>query len=318
MNILPVKHLNQAERDVSCDIARGIGIIFVVWGHLKSCPIHDEIYLFHMPLFFLLSGFFMSTRRSFKTFLCQKIRFLIGPFFLFYFASLIYGAIRSGNFPLDYIHSLNGRMMSPNAPLWFLLSLFEISILTYIIEKFVTVKIVKISIVLAFILIGYAMAMKGIRIHGGISQTFLCYIFFQIGYWGNQYKWGRYLSSTLFLFLIFGYILGIILNVKTDINLMLIDVTYILFFIPALCGALLVIYVSKSCAKFQYTRWLAYLGRNSLLILCTHVPVIITFYNLVDENERFGDITILLILFPISLCIGVLFKKFFPYFFKEY
>ena len=47
------------QRDKSIDIAKGIGIILVVYGHL-ACPISEEIFLFHMPLFFLLSGFLSS------------------------------------------------------------------------------------------------------------------------------------------------------------------------------------------------------------------------------------------------------------------
>lgn len=40
------------------DVARGIGIIAVVVGHVWTCgPLRDAAYSFHMPLFFLLSGF---------------------------------------------------------------------------------------------------------------------------------------------------------------------------------------------------------------------------------------------------------------------
>lgn len=39
------------------DVARGIGIIAVVIGHVwTSGPLRDAVYSFHMPLFFLLSG----------------------------------------------------------------------------------------------------------------------------------------------------------------------------------------------------------------------------------------------------------------------
>lgn len=40
------------------DVARGIGIIAVVVGHIWTRgPLRDAVYSFHMPLFFLLSGF---------------------------------------------------------------------------------------------------------------------------------------------------------------------------------------------------------------------------------------------------------------------
>ncbi len=38
------------------DIAKGIGIILVVAGHVFSGPLKNAIYLFHMPMFFMLVG----------------------------------------------------------------------------------------------------------------------------------------------------------------------------------------------------------------------------------------------------------------------
>ncbi len=320
MNTLLYRYPEPIYRDKGCDIARGIGIVLVVWGHLKSCPVHDEIFLFHMPLFFLLSGSFLSTKRNVKSFCLHKIRFLIGPFFVFYTASFIYGAIRSGYYnPMDYVHSLHGHLMAPNAPLWFLLSLFEVSLLAYFVEKFIAQRFVKILIVLFVTLLGYYLSINGIRIHGGVSQALLCYVFYQIGYWIRCCRCSEYLSGN-FIFLIVimsGYILGVVLNIKTDINLSLINHTYILFFIPALCGSLIVIYISNLCANYRCLYWLAYLGRNSLLIMCTHIPLIITYYTLGNENELWGGLINLLILFPLSLGIGLLFKKYFSYFFKD-
>lgn len=56
-------------RNISLDIAKGIGIILVVIGHTMS-PImsgnvvmenvYKILYVFHMPLFFLLSGLVSS------------------------------------------------------------------------------------------------------------------------------------------------------------------------------------------------------------------------------------------------------------------
>ncbi|HJF44358.1 acyltransferase family protein [Thermophilibacter provencensis] len=51
-------------RDVSLDVAKGIAIVCVVLGHgdYFGAPegMIDLIFTFHMPLFFILSGFFMS------------------------------------------------------------------------------------------------------------------------------------------------------------------------------------------------------------------------------------------------------------------
>ena len=38
------------------DTLKAIGIMLVFLGH-SGAPFHDGIYLFHMPLFFIISGF---------------------------------------------------------------------------------------------------------------------------------------------------------------------------------------------------------------------------------------------------------------------
>ena len=44
------------------DIAKGIGVILVVFGHMNTYPtiLQKIIYSFHMPLFFLLAGLVFS------------------------------------------------------------------------------------------------------------------------------------------------------------------------------------------------------------------------------------------------------------------
>ena len=51
-------------RDSSIDIAKGVGIILVVFGHDTLCPsiIRNVIFSFHMPLFFILSGYFYKDK----------------------------------------------------------------------------------------------------------------------------------------------------------------------------------------------------------------------------------------------------------------
>lgn len=50
---------NIKSRDIAVDVAKGIGILLVILGHLKN-PLMDFIYAFHMPLFFFVSGMFVK------------------------------------------------------------------------------------------------------------------------------------------------------------------------------------------------------------------------------------------------------------------
>lgn len=76
------------------DIAKGIGITLVSFGHLRNgdgqsvwLPALDSliaaIYLFHMPLFFLLGGMTFSMRGGFRQFLVRKIKTLLVPYYIF-------------------------------------------------------------------------------------------------------------------------------------------------------------------------------------------------------------------------------------------
>lgn len=76
------------------DIARAIGILFVVLGHVNqfyrdSQGIENSqtlifIYAFHMPLFFILSGILFSEKTfhdlSFFDFLIKKVKALLVPY----------------------------------------------------------------------------------------------------------------------------------------------------------------------------------------------------------------------------------------------
>lgn len=50
------KQDNYTRRDKLIDIAKGVGILLVVFAHTYSGILSGAIYYFHMPLFFMLTG----------------------------------------------------------------------------------------------------------------------------------------------------------------------------------------------------------------------------------------------------------------------
>lgn len=62
------------QRDKSWDAVKGLGILLVVLGH-SGCPayLHDFIYLFHMGLFFYVSGKFLKINRGVENYVVSKI-----------------------------------------------------------------------------------------------------------------------------------------------------------------------------------------------------------------------------------------------------
>lgn len=69
--------LNKAkERDLTLDVVKGVGIIAVVIGHLTLSG-RQFIFSFHMPLFFIISGFLFSVKPLNKSLLSDFKRLII-------------------------------------------------------------------------------------------------------------------------------------------------------------------------------------------------------------------------------------------------
>ena len=69
-------------RDITFDIARGIGFLCVVLGHTGGGAAFRAVYPFHMPLFFLISGWFLKRNLPAVRFALRKLKQLL-PLYLF-------------------------------------------------------------------------------------------------------------------------------------------------------------------------------------------------------------------------------------------
>lgn len=120
-----MKNVNMNQRNLTIDVCKGIGMLLVIIGHLGVCW-GDPIYLFHISLFFILSGVCFSDK-----YLDRKIEFirkrfisLMVPFIVF--KGLAYAVIHFGPYPdarsfIDEHHLLG--------TFWFLKCLFIASII---------------------------------------------------------------------------------------------------------------------------------------------------------------------------------------------
>lgn len=76
------------------DTAKALAIIFVVMGHMGySEEVRTLIYGFHMPLFFMLSGMFVSTKDNFHQFLLKKMKTLLVPYLCFNVIFLLFDCV---------------------------------------------------------------------------------------------------------------------------------------------------------------------------------------------------------------------------------
>lgn len=145
-----------ARRIIWADYAKALGIFLMLLGHceLKNQNLFDWIYTFHMPLFFILTGYFMPTKEiGFDAYFKKNVRQLIVPYVFYYLLTLPFGLFVIYSHPDN--HPYNGLMefllkpligmflvkttdisFQTNGPSWFFVALFIVRLLFYVNVKY--------------------------------------------------------------------------------------------------------------------------------------------------------------------------------------
>lgn len=122
------------------DIAKGLGILFVIYGHVGlreqglSAYLYVWIYAFHIPLFFVLSGSTFRVKGHFGTFLWTRVKRLLGAYlFLYVLCYLLYALLLGHFLPLSYFEGILWGSVDTVMPpvLWFLPALFAAHVAFY-------------------------------------------------------------------------------------------------------------------------------------------------------------------------------------------
>ena len=122
------------------------GIIAVILGHIAS-PLGGFIYSWHMPLFFMIAGFFIKIEANLKDLIIKDWKRLMIPYFIFAILALAITSLKHWGLhrdPLSYLDELNAiflwmdykHLINTYAfALWFLPALFVAKFVYYIIKK---------------------------------------------------------------------------------------------------------------------------------------------------------------------------------------
>lgn len=269
------------QRNKSIDIAKGIGIIAVVWGHLQlACPIKSELYIFHMPLFFILSGYFFNDfSESIKQVLLKRFHSYLVPYFIFMIVDLLIFVILyliAGK--SQQIHISLGILFHPYGvvtPLWFLLCLFEVHILYYIIHRYAPGLKWNTTIILICYSISYYLFRCNIHLPLYLDSALSMLLFFHTGYLFNKYRIfnrSAIIQGIIAIAGILFYVMGVIQHLHIDIARNLISNQTVLFILSATGASFVVVYTSKYLAGIALiSNFLSCLGRNSMLIFTLHM-----------------------------------------------
>lgn len=281
-------------RDRSLDIMKGIGILLVVFAHVY----HNSglIYLFHMPLFFILSGAAMTYSKSGFS-LKKKAKTLLIPYFLFSFLCFVYWALIESKFrPLPNDITIFGERFEQslklqqfvniftsincksafiyNIVLWFLPCLFMAELLY---SKIKSTKVEWVIDVLC-IIIGYVTVSSSNGWPWCLGEAVIAVPLLSIGNRFYQPLMKVFKKKTMYavgigVVCLLAFILMFVLQEPhTD---MAHNIIHKEFYLMAILGSLCVVILSLGIAKFAIMggQYFAYLGRNSLIVMCVHEPL---------------------------------------------
>lgn len=263
--------------------AKGIGVILVVLGHLMyDSNLHISLqffYSFHMPLFFIISGYLQKDIR--KGFVKKRAQRLLIPFFVFAIVGLpIFGLrlMRHGAGLLSILFdSFYVRGIITNNPLWFLVVLFEISVLIAI-TNFPQREIkYQLCAYIVTVIVGWLVYMLPedfILLNlFGINRMIVCSSFYILGI-----LLGKIQPKTVVLLaivsLIINVIFGILINTKISIYSFELG-RYYAFQVAAISGSIAVMTFCKICLDRE--GFLENISRYAILFMGSQYFAIVPF-----------------------------------------
>ena len=233
------------------DIAKGIGIILVVWFHCNG-PFASYFNQLILPLFFLISGLLYSQRSEVKEYIIRKIHNLYLPFVIWNLLFLVITAIfEDYNFGLFFKKAILILFTLDKVGLflgatWFISALFIITVLYKIVESsFKESNYKDIALLLIFSIV----AILGYKFNlpYALSRVLILGFFYAIGAFIKKHKQNIADMSTYYVLPILGAVIFIIIASFNVVDLGFnVEIKYpLLFVIGALSASYFIIYLSK-------------------------------------------------------------------------
>lgn len=312
------------------DIAKGLGVLLVVVGHLwYNClfpVVNQMIYSFHMPMFFILSGFvFKKGNSRFGTFVLKKAKRLLLPTFIFFVLGSIILII--ADYPLTGIVKdfffLRG-LCPYNAPCWYFIALFQLSVISYFINLDKLSSISQAIVMFIAFAAGFFLYEFNISIPFGLTRTVAAFFFFACGAWlGKTNCKNKKLAmnikiSTNVGIMVLWIVFGVVLNNKVSFYKMILG-NYFFFIIAGICGSILLIEFSKLLEKTKKIKcFFIKTSKNAIFIIGTHFILVDIIDKVANRFGLFNTPQYCLIVLCISLLVIVMYNFVSPFFKKNF
>ena len=289
-----IENDKETKRVVFIDIAKGIAIISIILGHLGLNEINRVVFTFRIPIFFIITGYFINKKYTIKEFINNKFKRLIIPYFITSFLIIIISlfslkiflgvnilntlGVREWLIATIYgagdNHIFLGYKYRAIGAIWFLWASFWAS--TFIRISLEFKKEYRILFITVLFLIGYytsKIIWFPLSIQAGFCATLFMYVGYLINIYFDKYKNIYYKYKKYIIIVSFIIWIQFIHNFKSfwlvhcDIGRGFIDI------IGCLCACYCIMLLSKIInqkTKIIY-KILDFSGKYSLLILCIHL-----------------------------------------------
>jgi len=293
------------------DIARGLGTFLVVFGHLlnDSGYTNKFIYSFHIPMFFITSGFIFYLKEETSVFDNIKSKFLrlIVPSIFFIIVGIVAQFITGGDLSLPMLKRItfwNGICLF-NDPIWYFIVLFEVY-LVYIIIYSLLKKRNKTLITLIlggiFIVLGYLVDRYKIFIPFGFNKALTALGFFSVGIIFREiylYIKDKYYYKDLMPFLakicLFAWFVATMINRRPSMYVNIYG-KYYLFLISGVAGSFVFFYLCGFISKIKQSKIFKSISDMSVFVIGTHYVPIWYFKKAMNKFGLFGRRKIYLII----------------------
>lgn len=320
------------------DALKGFGIILVIAMHSSIYCIFPTISILltagYMAMFFILSGY-TAKKENITSGMAKKAKRLLIPYIFYgiiitsFFAilDLVYGYFntrewigllysRHSLYPLGTTTNvvlLSSRSISP---LWFLTAMF-FSFLWFYLYANIKKTASKVLCIIIYIIATIMLYYSPILLPWSLDTSFLCALFIITGYQFKEYAIKEYKKNLLYFLtlsaILAAYIALVSFNDNANLSIRIYGelgaLSIILYYILSLLITIIYSEVLKLCNKNMLGRFLSFVGKHSLRIMCIHMPLI-TFSGWgLNRFGVFGIIMVFVTAFACSLGISVGIEK---------
>ena len=285
------------------DIAKALGMLTIMWGHIAIGKTVTFVYAFHIPLFFFLSGMVFVPEKypDFKSFVKRRIQTLIVPYIIYSFITWAVWALFSyfthakvANYWMPLLETFIAQgsegYLVHNVPLWFVSCLFVVELSYYWISKLRDVWNVIICLIcatLSYVLVNYCTFFDFTTLPWSIEVALAAIIFYAFGhlftkhighqrfeYIVNRKRW----VTAILMLLLFMIVWHVGLYNKSvsmgHANLR----NPFIFYTNACIGVLAFLLLSSMLAqsKINSHKWMngvRWFGQNSFIAMAIHNPI---------------------------------------------